>query len=115
MSGQVKLPLSLTRSLEFNSMKKTFTMYLSRYESLWSSEPEYTLRNYKTEDDNNVFIKEVIIDVEFPEGEYIPERVANIDKEIKKTYVEAAEKAATLIDRKEKLLCITNEPVTIEG
>jgi FMN phosphatase YigB (HAD superfamily) len=89
-------------------MKKTFTQYLIRYESKYSNEPDYSLRSYKCDDDQHVTVKEVEIEVEFVEGDYIPERVANINEEIRKTYVETEEKIMDLREKKEKLLCITN-------
>lgn len=90
-------------------MKKTFTQYLIRYENKYSSEPNYSLRNYKCDDDQHVTVKEVEIEVEFADGDYIPERVANINEQIRKTYVEAEATVAELMQAKSTLLCITNE------
>jgi hypothetical protein len=89
-------------------MKKTFTQYLIRYQSKYCNEPNYFLRSYKCDDDENVTVKEVEIEVEFVDGDYIHKRVTNINEEIRKTYVEAEATVAELLQTKSKLLCITN-------
>jgi len=80
--------------------------WITRYQPEWKTEPSwyFSMMNENTKD--SVVVCPHTIEVEVPEGEMIPERVAAIREEKRVARVRLAEKLAELDEAEQKLLCL---------
>jgi len=93
-------------------MKVKISGWIVRHQPPYLNEPSWIFDQYgkpPKHDDDNVPVCEHTIEVEVPDHDFVPERVAGVRMEIQRTYARAETQVQELREVESKLLALTNE------
>lgn len=90
-------------------MKVVIKGWIHRYQNAYDSKPSWIFFGWKASNENTIPIREHEFEVEVPEGDMVAEQVQALDDAIAAERNRINETIQSLLDRKAKLLCLTND------
>lgn len=90
-------------------MKVLIKGWIHRHQGAYDPEPSWMFLGWKSSSENAIPIREHEFEVEVPDGDMVAEQVQAIDAAILVERNRLNESIQGLLDRKAKLLCLTND------
>ncbi len=90
-------------------MKVVIKGWIHRHQGAYDPEPSWGFFGWKSSNESTIPLREIEFEVEVPDGDMVAEQVLAIDNAILAERNRLNETIQGLLDRKAKLLCLTND------